>query len=462
MASFWDTFNSNRTGLGGFSDWGLSTSTSYPGSFDFGGIDDFVDPYAFYDEKFVPLVIEPNVRDLLETSFDFNDLLRSYNFDLPYTAPVNPFNFDDLVDEAVVVTPSSSGRPQINTTPGGGSVFNALPPLLGADNTQSGFSTRDPSYPLYVGEALFPGIMNQINPYVQTYVPGTGFTAEREPSIINQPNPYVETYIPGTGFTADEDEVLEPSGRPRDNTTPGGGSTANTNTGGPALPGTPGGSSVREPSDRTPTDGGGGDSKRGDGDGGGGGGIQLPSIGGLAASALGLALLREFLGLFDRDESTYQGIDMPTVRDITAPQTPRIAPARVVPYETYAPQSRPATRFSENPIEGLGRAEGGLATALRPHMLAVGGRADYREGAPVVGKGTGQSDDIPALLSDGEYVIDADTVAALGDGSNKAGAKVLDEFRELIRQHKRAAPADKIPPKAKSPLAYLKEAKKNG
>jgi len=95
-------------------------------------------------------------------------------------------------------------------------------------------------------------------------------------------------------------------------------------------------------------------------------------------------------------------------------------------------------------------------------MLAVGGRADYREGAPVVGKGTGQSDDIPALLSDGEYVIDADTVAALGDGSNKAGAKLLDEFRELIREHKRSASADKIPPKAKSPLAYLKEAKKNG
>ena len=30
------------------------------------------------------------------------------------------------------------------------------------------------------------------------------------------------------------------------------------------------------------------------------------------------------------------------------------------------------------------------------------------------GRGTGQSDDIPAMLHDGDYVMDADTVAALG------------------------------------------------
>ena len=58
------------------------------------------------------------------------------------------------------------------------------------------------------------------------------------------------------------------------------------------------------------------------------------------------------------------------------------------------------------------------------------------------GPGTGQSDDIeattpsgrPVLLSDGEYVIDAATVAALGDGSTNAGARRLDELRKQIRQ----------------------------
>ena len=74
----------------------------------------------------------------------------------------------------------------------------------------------------------------------------------------------------------------------------------------------------------------------------------------------------------------------------------------------------------------------------------------------VEGKGDGQSDDIPAMLADGEYVFDADTVAALGNGSSKAGALVLDKMRENIRKHKRSAPHDKIPPKAKSPLEYLK------
>lgn len=52
-------------------------------------------------------------------------------------------------------------------------------------------------------------------------------------------------------------------------------------------------------------------------------------------------------------------------------------------------------------------------------------------------------------------IFDADTVAALGDGSTKAGAAALDKMREEIRKHKRSAPVDKIPPKARSPLDYL-------
>lgn len=58
------------------------------------------------------------------------------------------------------------------------------------------------------------------------------------------------------------------------------------------------------------------------------------------------------------------------------------------------------------------------------------------------GPGTGQSDEIeattpsgrPVLLSDGEYVIDAPTVAALGDGSTNAGARRLDALRKQIRE----------------------------
>ena len=59
----------------------------------------------------------------------------------------------------------------------------------------------------------------------------------------------------------------------------------------------------------------------------------------------------------------------------------------------------------------------------------------------------------------GRLVFDADTVAQLGNGSSDAGAKLLDHFRESLREHKRSAPSDKIPPKA-NPLAYMKEALK--
>ena len=97
-----------------------------------------------------------------------------------------------------------------------------------------------------------------------------------------------------------------------------------------------------------------------------------------------------------------------------------------------------------------------------PHVSnvpQVDGRFDFRQGSAVHGAGDGQSDDIPAMLADGEYVIDAETVAQIGNGSTKAGAQALDKFRESIRAHKRSAPLNKIPPKTKALTSYLKGAK---
>lgn len=74
------------------------------------------------------------------------------------------------------------------------------------------------------------------------------------------------------------------------------------------------------------------------------------------------------------------------------------------------------------------------------------------------GSGSGRADTIDAKLSDGEYVIDAETVGLLGDGSNKEGAKRLDAMRQSIRSHKgKTLAKGKISPNAKSPLSYLKE-----
>lgn len=71
----------------------------------------------------------------------------------------------------------------------------------------------------------------------------------------------------------------------------------------------------------------------------------------------------------------------------------------------------------------------------------------------VSGETKGQDDKIPAMLSDGEYVIPADTVAHLGDGNNNAGAKKLDEMIKKIRGSKGMKNA--LPPKAKSLTTYL-------
>jgi hypothetical protein len=87
----------------------------------------------------------------------------------------------------------------------------------------------------------------------------------------------------------------------------------------------------------------------------------------------------------------------------------------------------------------------------------VGGEAQSEgRSFAVQGAGTGRSDEIPAMLSDGEYVFDAETVAMLGDGSSKAGAKRLDDFRVQIRKQKgRKLAKGKISHNAKRPEKYM-------
>jgi hypothetical protein len=80
-------------------------------------------------------------------------------------------------------------------------------------------------------------------------------------------------------------------------------------------------------------------------------------------------------------------------------------------------------------------------------------------GKYVEGKGDGTSDDIAAMLANGEYVFSADVVAALGNGSNKAGAKALDDTVAAIRKRARSAPPNRLSPDAKSPLEYMASVK---
>lgn len=132
--------------------------------------------------------------------------------------------------------------------------------------------------------------------------------------------------------------------------------------------------------------------------------------------------------------------------------TPRIAP-------TGAPAGAPApVRVPENPGMvggggGLGRFAGGGG------MDFMGGKSPldganmrmmmdehrqfrrFAEGGLVQGPGDGTSDSIPAVIngnepaaiSDGEFIISADVVSALGNGSTKAGAAKLQAMVDAVR-----------------------------
>ena len=113
---------------------------------------------------------------------------------------------------------------------------------------------------------------------------------------------------------------------------------------------------------------------------------------------------------------------------------------------SYVPQGAPNTSRAYTGYEGSTAED---EFAARPTGFARGGFA-------VEGAGDGRDDKIPALLSDGEYVIDAETVALLGNGSNKAGAKLLDSFRVKVRKQKgKKLARGKFSDNAKRPEQYM-------
>jgi hypothetical protein len=158
----------------------------------------------------------------------------------------------------------------------------------------------------------------------------------------------------------------------------------------------------------------------------------------------------------------YHNLNAPGFNPVNPEPTPAVSPtAPTMANGGLASSGQTHYTFGKqvSPMENMGLAPQAMKTGGLPRpsgVPMVEGRNDYRMGAAVSGAGTGQSDDIPAMLADGEYVLDSDLVSMLGDGSNKAGSQILDKWREEIRRHKRSAPVNKIPPPAKSPLAYMK------
>lgn len=95
----------------------------------------------------------------------------------------------------------------------------------------------------------------------------------------------------------------------------------------------------------------------------------------------------------------------------------------------------PGQRLLEQNPERYGLSFGGVNTMsqtapyqmYRPYGAATGGStSDFpRKNGHISGPGTGTSDDIPAMLSDGEFVFTAKAVRNMGNGSRRKGAKKM-------------------------------------
>ena len=95
----------------------------------------------------------------------------------------------------------------------------------------------------------------------------------------------------------------------------------------------------------------------------------------------------------------------------------------------------PGQRLLEQNPERYGLSFGGVNTmsqsspyqTYRPYGAATGGStSDFpRKNGAINGPGTGTSDDIPAMLSDGEFVFTAKAVRNMGNGSRRKGAKKM-------------------------------------
>ena len=65
-------------------------------------------------------------------------------------------------------------------------------------------------------------------------------------------------------------------------------------------------------------------------------------------------------------------------------------------------------------------------------FAAQGGVMDLRQGGESEGPGTGTSDDIPAMLSDGEFVMTAKAVRGAGGGDRREGAKKMYQMMDQL------------------------------
>jgi hypothetical protein len=144
-----------------------------------------------------------------------------------------------------------------------------------------------------------------------------------------------------------------------------------------------------------------------------------------------------------------EGIARDTDTDTANLSTYDAAKKRV--QKQYAAGNIKSTEMPKTNISKLGEIKTGIAAAA-----AGGSIGGYSDGGRMLkGPGDGMSDSIPATigkrqparLADGEFVVPADVVSHLGNGSTDAGAKrlyaMMDKVRKARTGKKKQAPAVK-------------------
>jgi hypothetical protein len=103
--------------------------------------------------------------------------------------------------------------------------------------------------------------------------------------------------------------------------------------------------------------------------------------------------------------------------------------------------------ISADVVSALG--SGSTSAGVRALESMVGSAVGDQE----MGSG---SDAVPALVSDGEFRVPRAAVMAIGNGSIEKGSEALYKLMENVRRSYRSAGPKDIPQKSKSPLQYMK------
>lgn len=136
---------------------------------------------------------------------------------------------------------------------------------------------------------------------------------------------------------------------------------------------------------------------------------------------------------------------MPAINALTP--EPEGPPSTSLGFGPFTPISELRNRYADR----MGYAQGGVASLNPMHGMFDARNANrefgepmggYKKGGYLDGPGDGMSDSIPATiegrqparLADGEFVVPADVVSHLGNGSTKAGAQRLYDMMDRVRK----------------------------